>query len=96
MTVSRETRSTVMKEAQVIAPTACPRCRGTLTRVLDVGETYHSCVQCGHVLYGTPPTPAEADAATRWQGRAPADRSLVRRRQIVRERERAARRAAAA
>lgn len=79
----------------MIATTACPRCRGTLTRVLDVGETYHSCVQCGHVLYGAVHAPSEVGAVTRWQGREPADRSLVRRRLIVRDRERAARRSAA-
>lgn len=79
----------------MIAATACPRCRGTLTRVLDVGETYYSCVQCGHIAYGTLPTPAEAAAATRWQGREAMDRSLVRRRLILRDRERASRRSAA-
>ena len=26
----------------------CPRCEGTLSKVEDVGETYYSCVQCGH------------------------------------------------
>lgn len=26
----------------------CPRCQGTLSKVEDVGETYYSCVQCGH------------------------------------------------
>lgn len=29
----------------------CPRCRGDLSRVDDVGDTYYSCVQCGHVVY---------------------------------------------
>jgi hypothetical protein len=87
--------SLATKEAEVIAATACPRCRGTLTRVQDVGETYHSCVQCGHVVYGVLHEASTADVSGRWQGLAPADRSLVRRRQIVRERQRAARRAAA-
>jgi len=30
---------------------ACPRCSGDLALVQDVGETYFSCVQCGHMSY---------------------------------------------
>ena len=30
---------------------ACPRCRGDLAHVRDVGDSYHSCVQCGFVEY---------------------------------------------
>lgn len=28
----------------------CPRCNGTLSKVDDIGETYYSCVQCGHTV----------------------------------------------
>lgn len=28
----------------------CPRCGGTLSKVDDIGETYYSCVQCGHTV----------------------------------------------
>ena len=31
----------------------CPRCGGDLSRVNDVGETYYSCVQCGHSVAET-------------------------------------------
>lgn len=79
----------------MIANTACPRCNGALTRVHDIGEAYHSCVQCGHIAYGQLPTPAAAEDERRWQSPQPLDRSTVRRRQLVRERARAARRAAA-
>ena len=30
---------------------SCPRCQGDLSRVEDIGDTYYSCVQCGHVVY---------------------------------------------
>jgi hypothetical protein len=29
---------------------ACARCQGDLTRVDDIGDTYYSCVQCGHSM----------------------------------------------
>lgn len=32
----------------------CPRCQGDLGRVDDIGESYYSCVQCGHVTYERP------------------------------------------
>lgn len=79
----------------MIAANACPRCRGTLTRVVDVGETYHSCVQCGHTVYGSVPAVTAVPEESRWQGPEVADRSAVRRRLIAKERGRAARRAAA-
>ena len=30
---------------------SCPRCRGDLAYVDDVGDSYYSCVQCGHIVY---------------------------------------------
>ncbi len=39
---------------------ACARCEGDLTLVVDLGESYFSCVQCGHVTYTQPATPAPA------------------------------------
>jgi predicted nucleic acid-binding Zn ribbon protein len=30
---------------------SCPRCSGDLALVQDIGDTYYSCVQCGHVSY---------------------------------------------
>jgi len=36
---------------------ACPRCRGDVARVEDVGDIYYSCVQCGHISYQAPGTP---------------------------------------
>jgi ribosomal protein L37AE/L43A len=62
---------------------ACPRCRGDLARVDDVGDRYYSCVQCGHVIYGEVPQPAVA-AATRGRSEWPvaASRADVRRNQI--------------
>lgn len=65
----------------MLLPKSCPRCRGDLARVEDVGERYYSCVQCGHVLYDLPqavtmPQPERSPRPT------PASRSEVRRRQI--------------
>ncbi len=38
---------------------ACPRCTGDLVRVVDDGDRYISCVQCGYVSYAAaPPRPA--------------------------------------
>lgn len=34
---------------------ACPRCRGDLAHVNDVGDSYYSCVQCGHIVYRDAP-----------------------------------------
>lgn len=79
----------------MIAKHACPRCRGTLTRVEDVGDTYYSCVQCGNTLYESPSTLTALPAAGRWQGPEVADRSAVRRRLIAKERALSSRRAAA-
>lgn len=28
----------------------CPRCNGDLSKVNDIGESYYSCVQCGHSI----------------------------------------------
>jgi hypothetical protein len=68
----------------------CPRCAGDVTRVEDVGETYYSCLQCGHIEYRRP-EPAAAghrdDAAERPRP-VPVDRAQVRRRQLRRERRR--------
>ncbi len=62
---------------------SCPRCRGDLSLIRDVGDTYFSCLQCGHVSYEAPgeaePIPIELPAS-RWP--EPVDRSLVRRRQL--------------
>jgi len=33
---------------------ACSRCEGDLTLVVDLGESYFSCVQCGQVTYTQP------------------------------------------
>jgi Zn ribbon nucleic-acid-binding protein len=40
----------------MLHPKACPRCRGDLTLVHDVDDSYFSCVQCGFVSYGWPET----------------------------------------
>jgi uncharacterized Zn finger protein (UPF0148 family) len=74
---------------------ACPRCRGTLTRVEDVGDVYYSCVQCGHVAYGRLPAATPMTPSENWQVAEAADRGAVRRRQLRRDRERAARQKAA-
>ena len=47
---------------------ACPRCRGDLAHVSDVGDSYYSCVQCGHIVYRLGPAllaarPAPAERA---------------------------------
>ena len=34
---------------------SCPRCQGDLAYVSDVGDTYYSCVQCGHIVYRLTP-----------------------------------------
>jgi hypothetical protein len=34
---------------------ACARCEGDLTLVVDLGESYFSCVQCGYVSYAAAP-----------------------------------------
>ena len=33
----------------------CPRCRGDLAYVDDIGDAYYSCVQCGHIVYRLSP-----------------------------------------
>ena len=43
---------------------ACPRCRGDLAHVSDVGDSYYSCVQCGHIVYRLYTAPARAEAAS--------------------------------
>jgi hypothetical protein len=78
----------------MIAAHACPRCRGTLTRVADVGDTYFSCVQCGNVVYDEVATVTALPTEARWQGPQASDRSAVRRRLIARDRAAAAKRAA--
>ncbi|MCK9486984.1 MAG: hypothetical protein M0R73_09875 [Dehalococcoidia bacterium] len=55
----------------------------------DIGDTYHSCVQCGYVMYGRAPATVEVTRQRQWRPRQPADRSTVRRRQIARARARA-------
>lgn len=80
----------------MILANACPRCRGALSRVMDIGEMYFSCVHCGHIVYDKPALAVVTPVESRWQGLQPADRATVRRRQIARERAKAARRAGAA
>lgn len=75
---------------------ACPRCRGALSRVMDVGEIYYSCVHCGHTVYGSLPSVNVVPRESRWEGRQPEDRAAVRRRMIAKEKAKAARRAEAA
>jgi len=56
----------------------CPRCRGDLSRVYDLGDSYLSCLQCGYVGYDAPaiavaPAPsASAPRRRRRRGRAAA------------------------
>lgn len=83
-------------EAIMILANACPRCRGALARVMDIGEVYYSCVHCGHTVYGKVPSETAAHADSRWQGRQAEDRADVRRRLIAKDRARAARRQQAA
>lgn len=78
-------------EASVLTTRACPRCMGAMTRVDDLGDTYQSCVQCGYVAYGNVAVAPLRTAPRAWKPRQAADRSLVRRRQIARQRARAAR-----
>lgn len=80
----------------MILANSCPRCRGALSRVMDIGEVYYSCVHCGHTVYGQPKMVEVVPVESRWQGRQPEDRATVRRRLIAKERARAARRAEAA
>ena len=63
---------------------ACPRCQGDMSRVEDIGDTYFSCVQCGHTSYKAPvPAAVEAvDASRPWL--AAVDRSVARKRRIAR------------
>lgn len=63
---------------------ACPRCQGDITRVEDVGDTYYSCVQCGHTTYRAPSAEdaVAAEAPRRWL--TAVDRSVARKRQIGR------------
>jgi hypothetical protein len=28
----------------------CPRCRGDLQEIIDIGDSYVTCIQCGKVL----------------------------------------------
>lgn len=44
---------------------ACPRCAGDLGRVQDVGETYYSCLQCGHIVYAAQAREIERASTTR-------------------------------
>ena len=63
---------------------ACPRCQGDMSRVEDIGDTYFSCVQCGHTSYAAPaPAALQAvDAQRTWLSGA--DRSVARKRRISR------------
>ena len=38
---------------------SCPRCRGDLAFVDDIGDSYYSCVQCGHIVYRLGPALAQ-------------------------------------
>lgn len=71
----------------MIVTQSCPRCRGTLTRVRDIGETYHSCVQCGHIIYGALPAVSALPQIERTDRPKATDRSEIRRRQIRRAKE---------
>jgi len=79
----------------MILANACPRCQGALSRVMDIGEMYYSCVHCGHTVYGQVPSVQVVPTESRWQGRQPEDRADVRRRLIAKEKARAARKQAA-
>jgi hypothetical protein len=68
----------------MIVTEPCPRCRGTLTRVRDIGETYHSCVQCGHIIYGALTAVSALPQFERGDRPKATDRSEIRRRQIRR------------
>lgn len=68
----------------MIVAEACPRCRGTLTRVRDIGDTYHSCVQCGHIVYGPLPAVTVLNRPEEREWPKATDRSDIRRRQIRR------------
>ncbi len=63
---------------------ACPRCQGDITRVEDVGDTYFSCVPCGHTSYQAPgsATGQAVDAKRPWL--TAVDRSVARKRRIGR------------
>ena len=63
---------------------ACPRCQGDMSRVEDIGDTYFSCVQCGHTSYVAPaPKTMQVVEATRGWSTA-VDRSVARKRRIGR------------
>lgn len=70
---------------------ACPRCEGDITRVDDIGDTYFSCVQCGHTLYKAPALVAvhAAEPSRTWLRAT--DRSVARKRRINRTPVRSAR-----
>ena len=80
----------------MILANSCPRCRGALSRVMDIGVVYFSCVHCGHTVSGKPAVASVVPTESRWQVRQPEDRATVRRRQIAKQRAKAARRADAA
>lgn len=63
---------------------ACPRCQGDVSRVEDIGDTYFSCVQCGHTSYVSPmPKALEAVEPQRtWLSAV--DRTVARKRRISR------------
>jgi tRNA(Ile2) C34 agmatinyltransferase TiaS len=63
---------------------ACPRCQGDMSRVEDIGDTYFSCVQCGHTSYTAPGPMAvpTADGQRTWLSAV--DRSVARKRRINR------------
>jgi hypothetical protein len=79
------------REATMLITKACPRCQGDLAYVNDVGDSYYSCVQCGHVVYRLPslvPTGAdvrdEGGPSGARPGREPVSRDEVHRRRIRR------------
>lgn len=63
---------------------ACPRCQGDMSRVEDIGDTYFSCVQCGHTAYAAPTPEAvhSVDAQRTWLSAV--DRTVARKRRISR------------
>lgn len=35
---------------------ACPKCGGDLVTAYDLDEKYHSCLQCGYIVYERRPS----------------------------------------
>lgn len=63
---------------------ACPRCQGDMSRVEDIGDTYFSCVQCGHTSYAAPSANAVDSVEAQRTWLSAVDRSVARKRRINR------------